>query len=86
VSGESLVLLLFGLWVVLTAVVLIPTMGSSRSAELADQGGSAFVEDFVEAVARGDLDAAERAAASVFGAARPGVTAAGGPGALPSTW
>jgi DNA-binding GntR family transcriptional regulator len=85
VSGESLVIVLFGVWLLATAAVLGPTFLPGRTKELRGPArGPAFLEDFVEAVARGDFDAAEQAAASVFSSSRHAVTVGFDP-APPST-
>ena len=84
-SGESLVIVLFGVWLLATAAVLGPAFFPSRTEELLGPArGPAFLEDFVEAVARGDFDAAEQAAAAVFSSAGRAVTVGSEP-ALPST-
>jgi len=71
VSGESLVSLLLAAWLLVMGVVLVPAF---RPRRLAKQSGPAdgptLVEDFVEAIARGDFEAADQAAASVFDRAR----------------
>jgi hypothetical protein len=74
VSGESLVLILFAAWVVTTGAVLVPAFLTKRTEELPGPvvGGPAFLQDFVEAVARGDFETAEQAAAGVFDAG-PGI-------------
>ena len=71
-SGESLVLVLFAAWVLITGAVLVPAFLTKRTEELPGPvvGGSAILQDFVEAVARGDFEAAEQAAAGVFDAGR----------------
>jgi hypothetical protein len=75
VSGESLVIVLFGVWFVATAGVLGPSFFPRRTEKLRGPArGPAFLEDFVEAVARGDFEAAEQAAAFVFSSARRPVT------------
>jgi hypothetical protein len=85
VSGESLVIVLFGVWLLATAAVLGPSFLPSRAEELRGPArGPAFLEDFVEAVARGDFEAAEQAAAFVFSSARRPVTVGSDP-APPST-
>ena len=74
-SGESLVIVLFGLWLLATAAVLVPAFIPRRTEERTSPArGPAFLEDFVEAVARGDFEAAEQAAASVFSSARRALT------------
>jgi hypothetical protein len=84
VSGESLVIVLFGVWLVATAAVLGPSFLPEGTEEsLGPARGPAFLEDFVEAVARGDFDAAEQAAAAVFSSAGRAVTVGSDP-ALPS--
>ena len=74
-SGESLVIVLFGLWLLATAAVLVPAFIPRRTEELPGPArGPAFLEDFVEAVARGDFEAAEQAAAHLFSSARRALT------------
>lgn len=80
-SGESLVIILFGVWLLATAAVLVPAFIPKRTEELPGPArGPAFLEDFVEAVARGDFEAAEQAAAFVFSSARRPLTVGSDPG------
>jgi hypothetical protein len=75
VSGESLVIFLFASWLLITAAVFVPALFPRRTEELSGpvvRPGS--VENFVEAIARGDLEAAEQAAASLFDSVRGAVT------------
>jgi DNA-binding GntR family transcriptional regulator len=78
VSAESLVTVVLAIWVLLWASVFVPSLLPRRAAELsATQSAPGSLEDFVEAIARGDVEAAEQAAAAVFGSARRGMTAFG---------
>jgi hypothetical protein len=71
VSGESLVIVLFGIWLLATAAVLGPAFLPRRTEKLSGPArGPALLEVFVEAVARGDFEAAEQAAAFMFNSAR----------------
>ena len=84
-SGESLVTVLFSIWMLITAAVLVPAFLQKGTEELpgpADRPDS--LEDFVEAVARGDFEAAEQAAVLVFDSGQGVVTAVGTDGAQTS--
>jgi DNA-binding GntR family transcriptional regulator len=76
VSGESLVALLLAAWLLVMGVVRVPAFRPRRLEESPGAvDGPALVEDFVEAIARGDFEAADQAAASVFDRARRRVAA-----------
>jgi hypothetical protein len=75
VSGESLVIFLVASWLLITAAVFVPALFPRRTEELSGPVARPdYVEDFVEAISRGDFDAAEQAAASLFDSVRGAVT------------
>ncbi len=79
-SGESLVIVPFGVWLLATAAVLVPAFIPRRTEKLPRPArGPAFLEDFVEAVAGGDFEAAEQATAFVFSSARRVLTVGSDP-------
>jgi DNA-binding GntR family transcriptional regulator len=85
VSGESLVSLLLATWLLVMGVVLVPAFRPRRLEKPSGPAdGPVLVEDFVEAIARGDFEAAEHAAASVFETARRRVAPADRDRVLPS--
>jgi hypothetical protein len=79
VSGESFVLVLFAAWFLITAAVFVPALVPGRTEEPHGPGARpGHVEDFVEAVSRGDFEAAEQAAASLFASVRGAMTVEAG--------
>jgi DNA-binding GntR family transcriptional regulator len=75
VSGESLVIVLLALWVVLTAAVFVPAgLFDHKREAAASSSRYSGVEEFVEAIARGDFDAAEHAADAVLAGTRSPLT------------